>query len=77
MEPTCSECLRRDETILRPATTITNDIDGSSGKTLLRKDLKGQVKRRYTSREKCLKIQTKDSKQLFGNNICHRTRKKN
>ena len=77
MEPTGSECLGRAETILRSATEITNGIDGSLGKTLLRKDLKGQVKRMYTSPEKCLKIQTKDSKQLFGNNICHRTRKKN
>ena len=37
MDHTCSECLGRGETILRPATKITNDIDGSLGKTLLRR----------------------------------------
>ena len=46
MEHTCSECLRRGEIILRPATKIKNHIDGSLGK-----DLKGQVKRKHTSPE--------------------------
>ena len=46
MEHTCSECLRRGEIILRPATKITNHIDGSLGK-----DLKGQVKRKHISPE--------------------------
>ena len=56
MEHTCSECLRRGEIILRPATKITNHIDGSLGK-----DLKGQVKRKHISPEECLKIEMKDN----------------
>ena len=61
MEHTCSECLGPDEITLRPAAKNTNHIDGSLGKTVLKEDLKGEVKRKHISPEKCLKTQTKDN----------------
>ena len=61
MELTCLECLKSGEIILRPATKIINHTDGSLGKKLLKKDLKGQVKIKHTSPEKCLKIHAKDN----------------
>ena len=60
MKHTCSECLECGEIVLRPVTKITIHIDGSFGKAI-HKYLKGQVKRKHISPEKCLKIQRKDN----------------
>ena len=61
IEHTCSEYLRRSEIILRSATKFANHIDGSLGKTLLKNDLKGEVKMKHISPKKFLKIQTKEN----------------
>ena len=58
MEHTCSELLGRGEIILKPATKITNHIDG---KNVTQKDLKGVSKEKHIPPEKCLQIQTKDN----------------
>ena len=65
IEHTCSEYLRRSEIILRSATKFANHIDGSLGKTLLKNDLKGEVKMKHISPKKFLKIQTKDNADMY------------
>ena len=48
MEHTGSEWLGRGEIILKPATKITNHIDG---KNVTQKDLKGVSKEKHTARK--------------------------